>query len=90
MDFERFVEVEPQAGSEEIMNQFFELPIARRAALGLIQVGCKFELTPTNVRADASCLSHPPKLPDPREVATRLAAIAAPLVARQVIQRRKS
>ena len=87
-DFARLVDVQPQAGSETIMDRFFELPVARRAALELIRMGCKFEFTPTNVRADASCLCHPPKLPDPQEVATRLAAIAAPLVARQVIRRR--
>lgn len=88
--FERFVEVQPLAGSEAVMDQLFELPIAVRAALELIRMGCKLEFTPSNLRADVSCLCHPPKLPESAEVTTRLAAIAAPLIARRVIRHRRA
>ena len=88
--FERFVEVQPKPGQEAVMDEFFKLPIARRAALELIRMGCRIEFTSSTLWANASCLCHPPKLPDQREVATRLAAIAAPLAARRVIPRRRA
>ena len=83
--FEHLVELQPKPGAEAIMARLFELPIARRAALELIRMGCRIEFQPSTLWAGVSCLCHPPKLPDPPEVATRLAAIAAPLVSRRII-----